>query len=61
MAFAKVARMRADAIVAPGSALLFKESQRMVDFVAKCRLPAIYAGALRGRSGLMFYGTPFAD
>ena len=61
-AFAKITRGRAEAIVVSFAALFLTERQRIVDFAATRRLPAIYGDAIFVEDGgLMFYGTPFAD
>jgi putative ABC transport system substrate-binding protein len=61
-AFAKITRARADAILVSFGALFNVERQRLVQLVAKRRLPATYADAIFvEEGGLMFYGAPFAD
>ena len=61
-AFAKITRARTDAILVSFGALFNVERQRLVQLVAKRRLPATYADAIFvEEGGLMFYGAPFAD
>lgn len=61
-AFAEISRRRTEAMVVSFSPVLVIERRRIVDFVAKRRLPAIYGDAIFVEDGgLMFYGTPNAD
>ena len=61
-AFTEITRRRAEAIVVSFGPLFALERQRVVDFVAKRRLPAIYGEAIFVEDGgLMFYGASFAD
>jgi putative ABC transport system substrate-binding protein len=60
--FAEIARRRTEAIVVSASPLFFSERHRILDFVAKHRLPATYGDALFVEDGgLMFYGAPLAE
>jgi putative ABC transport system substrate-binding protein len=61
-ALAEISRRRAEALVVSFSPLLVTERRRIVDFVAKRRLPAIYGEAMFVEDGgLMFYGTRTVD
>jgi putative ABC transport system substrate-binding protein len=60
--FTEITRRRTEAIVVSVSPLFFTERQRIVDFVAKRRLPATYGDAVFVEDGgLMFYGAPLAE
>jgi|SRR5215470_7843827 len=60
--FAEIARRRTEAIVVSASPLFFSERHRILDFVAKRRLPATYGDAVFVEDGgLMFYGAPVAE
>ena len=61
-AFAEIARRRIEAIVLPMTPLLLAERHRIRDFVAKRRLPAMYADPIFvEEGGLMSYGVSLAD
>jgi putative tryptophan/tyrosine transport system substrate-binding protein len=61
-AFTVVTWGRAAAITVPWTPLFIAERQRIVDLVAKSRLPAIYGDALFvEEGGLMAYGPSVAD
>jgi putative ABC transport system substrate-binding protein len=60
--FNYVRTMDAEAITVPWNPLFIAERQRIVDLVAKSRLPAIYGDALFvEEGGLMAYGPSVAD
>jgi len=60
--FNLVRAMDAEAITVPWNPLFLAERQRIVDLVAKSRLPAIYGDALFVEDGgLMAYGPSVAD
>jgi putative tryptophan/tyrosine transport system substrate-binding protein len=60
--FNYVRAMGAEAITVPWNPLCIAERQRIVDLVAKSRLPAIYGDALFVEDGgLMAYGPSMAD
>lgn len=61
-AFNYVRAMDAEAIMVPWNPLFIAERQRIVDLVAKSRLPAIYGDVLFVEDGgLMAYGPSVAD
>jgi putative ABC transport system substrate-binding protein len=61
-AFTSVRAMNAEAITVPWNPLFIAERQRIVDLVAKSRLPAIYGdGLFVEDGGLMAYGPNVAD
>jgi putative ABC transport system substrate-binding protein len=60
--FAAIARDRPDAIFCADSPLNLGSRQRIVDFAARQRLPAVYAlRAFAESGGLMSYGADLAD
>ena len=61
-AFAAIAHDRPDGIHCPDTPVLLGQRQRIVDFAARERLPAIYAlRAFVESGGLMSYGTDLPD
>ncbi len=61
-AFAQIAGGRAEAIVVSSGPLLVTARHRIINFVAKHRVLAMFGDALYVEAGgLMFYGNPFAD
>jgi putative ABC transport system substrate-binding protein len=62
-ALAEIGRGRIQGLVLPQNGpLLFAHRQRVRDFAAKHRLPAIYGDSLWvEEGGLMFYGSSIAD
>ncbi len=61
-AFAEIARRRAGALTVLGSAMFFSERRRLVDLVARNRLPAVYPQReFVEAGGLMSYGPDLAD
>ena len=61
-AFTEIPRRRIQAIMVPRTPLLLSNRDRIRDFVAKRRLPAMYGDALFvEEGGLMFYGASLAD
>ena len=61
-AFAEITDKRIQAIMVPRTPLLLTNRDRIRDFAAKRRLPAMYGDALFvEEGGLMFYGASLAD
>ena len=61
-ALAEIARMRPDAVMVTLSPISIAARHRIVEFVARNRLPAMYGDALFVEDGgLMFYGVSFAS
>jgi putative ABC transport system substrate-binding protein len=61
-AFAEIGRRRIHAIMVPQTPLFISNRERIRDFAAKRRLPAMYGDALFvEEGGLMFYGASFAN
>jgi putative ABC transport system substrate-binding protein len=61
-AFSDMTRARADALTVIGTAMFFVERRRLVDLVAKNRLPAVYPWReYVDAGGLMSYGPDLAD
>ena len=61
-ALAEVARRRVEAVMIMGGPVSTAARNRIVDFAARRRLPAMYGDALFVEAGgLMFYGTPYTE
>jgi putative tryptophan/tyrosine transport system substrate-binding protein len=61
-AFAAITRERADALWCPDSPVNIGNRNRIIDFAARQRLPAVYAARLFvDAGGLMSYGAELAD
>ncbi len=61
-AFSDMTRARAGALTVLGSPMLFNERRRLVDLVAKSRLPAVYGPReFVDAGGLMAYGPNWPD
>jgi putative ABC transport system substrate-binding protein len=61
-AFRAVSKVRADALIVLGGAVLGGERTRILEFVVKRQLPAIYSGpSFSNAGGLMSYGAGIAN